>query len=192
MLMSCLLILKEAAALKTPQERLHEFTSRNHSFSFQYSYPLVLCEKDGASCRGYVPPCDLGEESGTILACLIYRSKTYSKYNFRGATVSFGVLPDAKNETDCFNMPGTQTGIKRINGIMFQSSEDTDHAAGTYVDHYYYRTFNDQCYAADLDIAIVNFGNLEPGKVKRFGSLDEEKVHRKLRQVLDTLVIYHR
>lgn len=190
MVLPCCMVATMAAQPKrVSMPAPHRFISPDHSLTFQYAYPLQVCERDTPSCRGYVPPCDLREETAVVIVCLKYDGTDYHGYNFRGATLSVGILPNAKDKADCLSLPGEKTGAEKINGLLFVSSEDTDHAAGTYVDHYIYRTFSRHCYAADLDIAIVDYGNLDPGTVRKFTSSDETKVLGKLKQVLKTLHI---
>jgi hypothetical protein len=181
------------ASLASPQPRkvspqIRSFESADHAVTFQYSYPLVLYQKDTASCQDYLPACQADQDTTTPIACLGYGGHAYEGYNFTSATFSLGILSSAKDETACYDLPGTKTGDEKINGVTYRSSQDGDAGMGHYMNAFIYRAFHGgHCYAAVLRIATTAFGNYDPGTVKEFKPADEQKVRRKLKQALETL-----
>lgn len=164
------------------------FEASDHSVSFRYSYPAVLCQEGGRS------GCQLDDlhlcGTENVIACVMYGGKRYAQYNFRSAALSIGTLPEAKDEAVCLDVPGTDISMERINGVLFKSSEDSEGAAGTLVGHTYYRAFqNGQCYEADLSVATTNYGAVDHTKVKELKPMDYRSIYRTLKQVLDTLRI---
>lgn len=137
---------------------------------------LNLCNPDDDQMRG--------------VACFAYTGKAYERYNFRSAVLLVGQLPNERDETACTNLPGTKGNREEINGISFATSQDSEGAAGTLVDHRYYRSFSGGlCYGANLTIATSNYGMMDPGTVKEFKAADFDAVYGKLKQVLNTLQI---
>lgn len=188
----CLIPLVWAQAKQAPGQVVHEFQSPDHAVTFQYSYPMMLCrEGDKPGCReDTLNLCTADGDIVTVVACLAYAGKTYERYNFRSAILSLGRLRNAKDEAACFNLPGTKGGPEKINGISFASSQESEGAMGTLVEHKYYRAFRGgQCFTANLSIATSNYGAMDPATVKEFRPSDFDKMYGKLRQVLNTLHI---
>jgi hypothetical protein len=180
------LTLSSAAPSKKAQDTdSRKFESPDHTVSFQYSDPVLLCGEHSSRCQGYLPMCS--SDQVTQIVCLGYGGDSYAGYNFSGATISVGILSGAGNEKRCFDFGDNKTANEKINGINFKTSHSDDAGMGHYVEDNMYRAFVDRCYAIDLRIATTNFGNYDPGTVKEFKPADREKVFRKLKQVLDTL-----
>jgi hypothetical protein len=190
--MLCLISPLRAQSKVEPGQAVHRFQSPDHSVTLQYSDPMMLCQKgDAPGCREDVLNLCSGEDDTIkVVACFAYAGKTYARYNFRSAILSLGRLGNAKNEAACFDLPGTKGKREEINGISFASSQDSEGAMGTLVDHKYYRTFHGgQCYTADLSIATSNYGAMDPATVKEFKRSDFDKMYGELKQVLNTLRI---
>jgi len=170
---------KKAAAV-------HVFASADHAVIFQYSAPLLLCHENTIACQDYFNLCSMDQDTIQSIACLGYSG--YKGYNFTGAALAIGIVNDAKDETACFALQGTKTADETINGVTFKTADDGDAGMGHQVEDFAYRAFDHgRCYAADLRIATTNFGNYDRGTVKEFKAIDEQKVHRKLKQVLESL-----
>jgi hypothetical protein len=185
-LLFCMALASPQSRKASPQTR--SFESADHAVTFQYSNPLLLCQKSTPSCQDYLPACQIDQDTITPIACLAYGGHAYKDYNFTSATLALGILNSAKDETTCHDLPGTKTDDEKINGVIFKTSQDGDAGMGHSAEDFIYRAFHGgRCYTADLRIATTNFGNYDPGTVKEFKPADELKVRRKLKQVLETL-----
>jgi hypothetical protein len=170
----------------------NRFQSPDHTVTFQYSSPMMLCrEGDNPGCReDILNLCSADEDTVRVVACVAYAGKSYEGYNFRSAILLLGRLRNAKDEADCFNVPGAKGSQEKINGILFASSQGSEGAMGTLVEHKYYRAFHSgQCYTVDLSIATSNYGAMDPATVKEFKRSDFDKMYGRLKQVLNTLHI---
>jgi hypothetical protein len=186
----CFGLVASAASQSTATSRhfVHQFEALDHSVTFQYSYPMMLCQTNGK------PGCKQDELSlcstVDVITCLVYSGSEYARYNFRSAVFSLGTLPDTKVQAACADLPGTQAPTQTINGTLFHVSTDSEGAAGTYVTHHYFSAFSGgKCYTADLSIAIANYGAMDPAVVQKFTPADRAKVYSELRRALDTLHI---
>jgi hypothetical protein len=190
--MLCVISTSKAQSKKAPGPDVHRFQSPDHAVTLQYSYPMALCQKgDAPGCReDILNLCSADEDTVKGVACFAYAGKSYDRYNFRSAILSLGRLRNAKDEVACLDLPGTKQNREQINGISFASSQDSEGAMGTLVDHRYYRAFRGgQCYAADLSIATSNYGAMDPATVKEFKPSDFDKVYAELNRLLNTLRI---
>jgi hypothetical protein len=188
----CLIPPAWAQSKEAPGQDVHRFQSPDHAVTFQYSYPMRLCrEGDKPGCReDTLNLCSGDEDTVTVVACVAYAGKTYERYNFRSAIFFLGRLRNAKDEAACFDLSGAKGSQEKINGISFASSQGSEGAMGTLVEHKYYRAFHGgQCYTADLSIATSNYGAMDPARVKEFKPSDFDEMYGKLRQVLNTLHI---
>ena len=185
-------ILLPPAQSKTAGRGARSFQSSDHTISLQYSDPMKLCQKgETPGCpEDILNLCNPDDDQFKGVACFAYTGKAYERYNFRSAVLLIGQLPNAKDQEACTNLPGTKGNREEINGISFATSQDSEGAMGTLVDHRYYRSFSGGlCYGANLSIATSDYGAIDPGTVKEFKAADFDVVYGKLKQVLNTLHI---
>lgn len=166
---------------------LHDFKSPDHSMTLHYSGPVTLCEGNTSACR---VSCSEDDDTVSLAACISYAGKAYANYNFKGASLSIGKLPDVKNNESCVNLAGKKRDLEKINGVPFESSEDGEGAAGTFWTYTHFRAFHDgKCYMATITVVTSGFDLYEPGTVKKFKLSDYQAVYGELSAILKTLRI---
>jgi len=155
--------------------------------SFDYSYPMVLCQPGPSACPG----CD---NPSTVIACVTYEKKIYARYNLSdGPRLSVAVLDNVRDQGKCLAFPEDELTSKlpdqQFNGVTFKSVLQADGAMSHTYRTYFYRAFhNGRCYDLELFLATVNAGVIDAAeRPKEFTAADERKVVNNFKRMLDTL-----
>jgi hypothetical protein len=145
----------------------------------QFTYPgyFVLYTGENLAC------------DGTNIACVVFPENKYAGTTFAGAFFQEREIGEATTESECltfeeFYVKGADP-IKIINRVKFKHESGTAAAAGTSIDMDAYRAFHKgKCYELNLNVAMVNVANFDPGTIKEF--TDENHVKEELIKILDS------
>jgi hypothetical protein len=175
----------------SPQTGRSQAPAKQHfessAVSFDYSYPMVLCQAGASACPGCESP-------STVIACVTYNKKIFSHYNVSdGPRLSIAVLDNVRDQAKCLALPEDEMTSKlpdqQFNGVTFKSVLQTEGAMSHSYRTYFYRTFhNGRCYDLELFLATVNAGVFDAAeRPKEFTDADERKVVNNFKRMLDTL-----
>jgi hypothetical protein len=162
------------------QEEKHTLTGWTPDSCGAY---LSICPRDAlvvnASGRWYIEP----------IACIAYPSSAYEGTNFGGAAFSVSVLPYLTTEHSCL---ADQAGAQKIHwgrvaGVKAKVSENGEgglsHGLGSDV----YQLFRSgQCYDIEIRLTQTSPSVYDPGRIKVMSNHEEERIHQKLKRILNS------
>jgi hypothetical protein len=135
--------------------------------------------------------CDDAAGSANTIACFAYpKNKLKEKPTFSAAAFFVAEVLEATQEA-C--LAGSQRWLilspetTKINAVTFRLFRITDSWTSGGQTGEIYRVFhNKKCYEVGIQEAYTSSGAYEPGTIKEFTKQDQDEVHGRLKQALDS------
>lgn len=138
-----------------------------------------------------VPPCDVGYD-----ACVYLSDDAYVGTNFESAGVRISLRDDLGSQDACLHaQPDGYTGLVPTTDVhagfatSIFSSIGQGAAGHTSVGELRRLYAQDRCYEFETRVAQTEFGNYDPGAIKRFTDGDQAIVEQQLRGVLRSVAL---
>ena len=186
------------------QTDLQTFTSPEGVFRFKYSRTLVRCTLERSqeslwasswapadACMSPAGVCDDAEGSASTIACFAYpKDKFKEKPTFSAAAFFIAEVLEGTQEACLAGsrhwlIPSAET--TKINAVTFRLFRISDSWTSGGQTGEIYRVFhNKKCYEVGVQEAHTSSAAYDPGTIKEFTKQDQDEVHNRLKQALDS------